>query len=84
MEVVGHLVVVGVDRCWHLTGVATAAAVGLFAKRRPLFTSADFEAFSTNLKINKKNYISQGLECCIPVYRTPLSIRTAYRMDNSV
>ena len=56
MEVVGHLVVVGVGLdpvaagAHGVAGVVTAAAVGLFAKRRPILTSTDFEAFSTNLK----------------------------------
>ena len=50
MEVISNLVVISVYDA-SATGdvVAAAAAVGLFAKRRPIFTSADFEAFSTNL-----------------------------------
>ena len=55
MEVIGNLVVVGVYDTSATGDVAAAAAVGLFAKRRPIFTSADFEAFSTNLKKNFEN-----------------------------
>jgi len=48
VEVVGHLVVVGVNDVSAAGDVIAAAAVGLFAKRRPLFTIANF-VFSTNL-----------------------------------
>ena len=57
MEVIGNLVVVGVYDASATGDVAAAAAVGLFAKRRPIFTSADFEAFSTNLEWQKKKKV---------------------------
>ena len=64
MEVVGNLVVIGVydvsAEVGDVIGPA-AAAVGLFAKRRPILTSADFEAFSTNLKKNLQNTLVRAL-----------------------
>ena len=56
MQIIGDLPVI-VGRCSTVGGAAAAAAVvGLFAKRRPIFTVGNFEVLNKPVKEKKMNY----------------------------